>query len=194
MMDMAAFRKEMIKRVQKTIKETQQMLLDKFLTNLTEDQKIVEEINLHLDSTPSTIDEFIKMKNYLENSQLTENIAKIDEDMNIATLIISKLEEYQILIDNDSMLMFLQSHGCVNEINNLRQAKRGKLSETRSKFKAQLDESRRVLLSDIEQLRGEIEKFKSYFQLSEVFNYSRKARELVERLEALDERAEKMNM
>lgn len=177
-------------------------LLAKFQTAfLTKIQKLIEstgeiynQLTQSIEIEPKTLEEYIEVKGYITSTAFKDKRRRMSEDIQALKKCIACLDKFLIPLEENLSHISIEAFTWPMKIKAFRKAAKLRLNDMKPKFLKVLDERKNVLKTKFKELKVETVKFEDYYDLSQAFQTSQIAKEIVHGFQELIASAKTINV
>ena len=160
---------------------------------LLKNTRIYDDLMLRLTKEPKTLEEYIEMKSFLTSPQFHVNIEELHYDMDLLTVLLTKISDFLITIpENIHEKCYISAFWTIN-LKKIKGNTDSKLEEIKPKMKKIIDDRKNKVFAAYEELKGEITSFSQFYNLGQAFDISNTSKEIYSALKALNERGAAIN-
>ncbi|KAL4447013.1 hypothetical protein ABPG74_014985 [Tetrahymena malaccensis] len=188
LVDVADFKAAMMSEIMQKDALIKNKLKISCIETLKKNEDLEQAIQEQLSIKPQTIDQYIKINQYLQGEEITQQIQQISMYILLSQRLFEQIELYQMSFDEQNYRDFLLQNSMLRNLFALKEEKEKKQEENKPKFRKMHMDKKNLLLKDIEILKKDIEDFSNMRDLEEAHANQTIAENLKQKLTLLNEK------
>lgn len=160
---------------------------------LIKNSKVYDEFMLKLTKEPKTLEEYIEVKSYLNGQLYERNCDELTTDMKFLIQCIATLDIFLIEVPENLVEKCYISIAWIEKIEVTRKNADIKLEEMKPKMKKIIEEKKKRISDEYEELKRQIMKFSEYYSLADAYDISSLSKEIYSALKKLMEKGRSIN-
>lgn len=156
-----------------------------------EKNRLLEQAHLDFDnlikkliSTPSTVEEFVEIRNYIDKKRDLEDFKPIKNSLDVIDLIIETMEEFKFSKIKDPQEKYWITKSWINKLKESQVLANTLISNLHPYFQSKVKEDVDKLNKNLSTIMKEINDFKKYENIDEAYLYSSMANDIANRLQS----------
>ena len=155
---------------------------------------LVEKIEDSLSIGAEAIEDYIKLKLFLESDILNSDLESIKEGVQLCQQITSYIENFYIIYNKEVLETYYISKSWIQRLSQVKMDAQVQLEASRPRLINELKQKNEEKLKQLERTKIEIGNFANYYDTNHASHYCEKAKEIMGILEGLSEYGTKCNV
>lgn len=162
--------------------------LEEFLKkNLQKSQVLKDETTSELKHDANTIEDFIYLKQHVEDDSGWEEAKIILGNMlQNCEAIATHMDKFYVDYDHDTLLLYLKSREWLKDMDRIKRIAGEKIQAARPMLKAEQRQKNADLVKNLAVLNSKISKFQDCYNPAEIFEYNNSAKQIMAELDELE--------